>query len=398
LEKIFLNSSIFLIKKISIFKKMSTKGLSFSKKAIFLIEKMFENRKIPSERDILERLNSGQLGLPPLTFQPVAIAKRAGIDMIVETAWKGQQAVFAVECKASSTPRMLHDAAAQAKAYAERENLEPLVVVPFLSSEALEELEREGINGIDLCGNGVVVVPGKLAVYRTGARNRFRSSAPIKNIYQKNSSIVGRVFLARPRYGAVMEIQSEINRRSLSPISLATVSKALKAMEEDLLVSRSDTGISLIQPDKLLEKLATNFTWKRNRPAIRTKVPADGNELFEIVLKAANELKLPLIATGSASVSQYAVMQRGSVLSVYCTKPEALAKQVGGISTDRFPNVEVFEANESSFYFDAQAERGFRWASPVQVYLELIAGDKRDRETAEQVRNFILSSVRSQLE
>lgn len=276
-----------------------------------------------------------------------------------------------------------------------------MIVVPFLSREGLEELEREGVSGIDLCGNGVVVVPRKFAVYRTGAPNRFRTSAPIKNIYQKNSSNVGRVFLARPRYGAVTEIQSEINRRCLStwsPISLATVSKALKGLEEDLIVSRGRAGISLTQSDKLLEKLATNFTWKRNRTAIRAKAPSGGNGLLEVLLRAADELKLPLVATGTASVSQYAVMQRGSVLSAYCTKPEALAKQVGGVSTDRFPNIEIFEADESSFYFDARAERGFRWASPVQVYVELMAGDKRDRETAEQVRNFILNNVRSQLE
>jgi hypothetical protein len=372
--------------------------LIFLRLAVFLIEKMFENRKTISESDILVRLNSGQLQLPPLTFRPAAIEpKGAAIDMIVEAAWKGQQAVFAVESKAYSTPRMLRDAAAQAKAYAQRENLEPMVVVPFLSDERLEELEREGISGIDLCGNGVVVVPGKFAVYRTGATNQFRSSAPIKNIYQKTSSIVGRVFLARPRYGGVMEIQSEINRRSLSPISLATVSKVLKSLEGDLIVSRGDAGISLIQPDKLLEKLATNFISKSKRPAIRTKVPTEGKELFDVVLKTADDLKLPLVATGLGSVSQYGVMQRGSVLSVYCTKPETLAKKVGGISTNRFPNLEIFEADESSFYFDARPDSGFRWASPVQVYLELMAGDKRDRETAEQVRNFILNDVSAQL-
>jgi hypothetical protein len=32
------------------------------------------------------------------------------------------------------------------------------------------------------------------------------------------------------------------------------------------------------------------------------------------------------------------------------------------------------------------------WASPVQVYLELMAGDKRDQETAEQVKSYILNN------
>ncbi len=104
------------------------------------------------------------------------------------------------------------------------------------------------------------------------------------------------------------------------------------------------------------------------------------------------------MATGTASVSPYAVMQRGPVLSVYCTESEALLKRAGGTATDRFPNIEIFDADEPFFYFDSRTEQGFRWASPVQAYLELMAGDKRDRETAEQVRDLILNHIRSQLE
>jgi len=363
---------------------------------------MGEDRKIPFERDILDRLNGGQLEFPPLTFQPVSVEpKDRNIDMIIEAAWKDQRAVFAIECKASSTPRTLRDAAAQAKAYAQRENLEPMVVVPFLSRERLDELEREGVSGIDICGNGVVVASGKFAVYRTGAPNRFRSSAAIKNIYQKNSSIVGRVFLARPRYETVTEIQSEIERRSLPvwpSISLATVSKALKGLADDLIVSRGDAGISLVQPDKLLEKLATNFTWDKGRTSIRAKVAAEGDQLSEVLVKTAEVLNLPLVATGTASVSQYAVMQRSAVLSVYCTEPETLLKRIGGTTIDRFPNVEIIKTDGPLSYFDARVKGGFRWASPVQVYLELMAGDKRDRETAEQVGTFILNNVRNQCE
>jgi hypothetical protein len=245
-----------------------------------------------------------------------------------------------------------------------------------------------------------VVALNKFAIYRTGSPNLFRSSAPIKNIYKRNSSIVGRAFLARPRYEAVSEIQTEIGRRTLPfwrPLSLATISKALKGLEEDLIVSRGDAGISLVQPDKLLEKLARNFTWEKMRPAIRAKVEAEGNHLSDVLIRAADALRLPLVATGTASVSKYAVMQRGPLLSVYCSEPESLLKRVGGTSTDRFPNVEIIEAKEPFFYFDAQTELAFQWASPVQVYLELMAGDKRDRETAEQVKNVILSNVRSQL-
>jgi len=50
---------------------------------------------------------------------------------------------------------------------------------------------------------------------------------------------------------------------------------------------------------------------------------------------------------------------------------------------------------DETVYFDARQEEDFRWASPVQVYLELMAGDKRDRDTAEQVKSFLLKNVGS---
>jgi hypothetical protein len=371
---------------------------------IFLEQKMTETKKTPSERQMLVRLSSGEFDFTPLQFTTVSEGSPSdAIDLIWNGNWAGQQALFAVECKSTSSPRTVREAIVQARRYAEanreRDYL-PLVVVPFLGEEQLKELEREGVSGVDLCGNGVVVALNKFAIYRTGSPNLFRSSAPIKNIYKRNSSIVGRAFLARPRYEAVSEIQTEIGRRTLPfwrPLSLATISKALKGLEEDLIVSRGDAGISLVQPDKLLEKLARNFTWEKMRPAIRAKVEAEGNHLSDVLIRAADALRLPLVATGTASVSKYAVMQRGPLLSVYCSEPESLLKRVGGTSTDRFPNVEIIEAKEPFFYFDAQTELAFQWASPVQVYLELMAGDKRDRETAEQVKNVILSNVRSQL-
>ena len=61
------------------------------------------------------------------------------------------------------------------------------------------KLEAEGVSGIDLCGNGVIVVPDQLLVLRTGFPNRFRWEGTIKNVYRKNSSIVARVFLLVPR-------------------------------------------------------------------------------------------------------------------------------------------------------------------------------------------------------
>ena len=220
---------------------------------------------MPTEREMIDQLRRGKVSLPPLSFRFLEGRSEAGgnrrLDAWVEASWRESTARFAVECKSLSTPKAFQDGLNLLKAVSLPKGYRPMLFMPFLSERQLQELDREGISGIDLCGNGVVVVPGMFSVFRSGEKNRFSSSAPIKNIYRKNSSMVGRIFLARSGYDTVQEICAEINRRNMlvnrwdkRPMSLSTVSKSLKTLEEDLIVER--TGfIRLLQPDKLLEKL-----------------------------------------------------------------------------------------------------------------------------------------------
>lgn len=352
---------------------------------------------------MIDQLRQGRVALPPLAFrfvddQPDEAGKRR-FDAAVEASWQGKIARFVVECKALSTPKAVQDGLNMLKMSPLPKGYFPMLFVPFLSERQLEKLEREGISGIDLCGNGVVFVPGKFSVFRSGGKNRFPSSAPIKNIYRKNSSMVGRAFLLCAGYETVQEIRAQINQRNLlvnrwnkKPMSLSTVSKALKTLEDDLVVTREPT-IRLLQPDKLLEKLYENYDPPTVRERVRLKITEESGKVLELVSKQSHALDLPLVASGTSSVSRYAVMQRGDLLSVYCPRLEGLLELLPGNQTDRFPNLEFVETDDETAYFDARQEGDFWWASPLQVYLELMAGDKRDQETAEQVKSFILKDI-----
>lgn len=366
---------------------------------------MDKNRKTPTEKEMLDQLRKGKIQLPPLSFRSLEGLRDMGenrrCDAFVEALWQQNIARFAVECKALSTPKAFQDGINFLKSFPLPDGYLPMLFVPFLNERQLQELERIGICGIDLCGNGVVMVPDRFAVFRSGGKNRFPSSAPIKNIYRKNSSMVGRVFFPCSAYDSVQEICAEINRRNLlvnrwskKPMSLSTVSKALKTLEGDLIISRKDT-IGLAQPDKLLEKLGQNYVAPAVKERVRMKVSEDGGALQELLVKLLQALDVPLVATGISSITQYAVMQRGDLLSVYCPRLEKLLKLLPGNQTTRFPNLELLETEDETVYFDARREGGLWWSSPVQVYLELMAGDKRDRETAAQVESFLMKDFES---
>ncbi|MDF1594300.1 MAG: hypothetical protein P1P89_22540, partial [Desulfobacterales bacterium] len=175
---------------------------------------------MPTEKEMLEQLRRGKVSLPPLSFRLLKGGQKLGLggavrfDALLEASWGKNKAKFIVECKSLSTPKAFQNGLIMLKASSLPKGWGPLLFRPFLSEQQLQELEREGISGIDLCGNGVVIVPGKFSVFRGGEKNFFTSSAPIKNIYRKNSSMVGRVFLFRPGFKTVQDICAEINRQN----------------------------------------------------------------------------------------------------------------------------------------------------------------------------------------
>jgi hypothetical protein len=366
------------------------------------------NRKQISEADMRRMLSEGQVTLPPLqiaciTLESQISGKRA-FDALIEVRSGGQRSRFAVEMKASSTPIALRTAINEVKGALSPTGTLPMIMLPYLSESQLQELERAGISGMDLCGNGVVMAPGGIFVYRTGQPNRYPRSTPIKNIYRKNSSMVPRVFLAQSQFKRVTEVLTAINPRNVlgealgrPPMAMGTVSKAIKSMEEDLIISREQGPLKLIQPDKLLEKLLENYQLIKPDDVIRRRVSATVAELPVLLASLGKELNLPVVATGLASATQYAVMQRGDMLSVYCPRPEDLLSRLSASESDRFPNLEIIRSEDETDYFDSRldAQTGFRWASPIQAYLEMMRGDKRDQETATQVRAELIRQIRN---
>jgi len=85
-------------------------------------------------------------------------------------------------------------------------------------------------------------------------------------------------------------------------------------------------------------------------------------------------------------------MAREPERSFYCSDAAGLQKELGAdfTETERFANVRLLETKEDFVYFD---RRPGLLASPVQTYLELATGEKREKETAEQVRRFILGEL-----
>ena len=355
--------------------------------------------RIMTETAILRALQERSDLLPPLCIEVVESeppAPNGGPDAVLQVSWSRRSWRFAAKFKRLGTPRLLQDAMGQARRYGEKMGLGPLVVMPYLSAKQLDTLASEGMSGIDLCGNGIIQVPGELLVYRKGEPNAYPASMPIRKVFQGASSMVARVFLARPCYDSVSDVLDEIGRRSGS-VSLPTVSKVLGTLEDELIIRRDGRSSRLIQADELLDKLAANYTQpkvaRREQFSWRGRDP----EMDRFVCEAGKQANVRVMVTGGASVNRYAVMAREKTIRFYCSDLRTLRDALGDKAepAQRFADIELIETEEPQVYFDRREEDGAVFASPVQCWLELQAGDKREQEAAQQVRQRILDELNS---
>lgn len=326
---------------------------------------------------------------------PAQSSGNRGPDFSVDLTWDGQTHRFIVEAKSRSAPRVLSTAAERAREFAKTTGLLPMVVVPYLAERQARALIEQGVSCLDLSGNGVVVVPGKLLLCRTGRPNRYPESQPVRFAYRGSTSVVPRVFLLRPSYRSVKEIGDEIRARGVE-VAPSTVSKALTRLEEDILVNRTDDRIALVQPDELLDRLARSYRQPRT---MRTAELRTGLALWDVFRRCPEGLRCVL--TGASSMAAYAVGARGDISSVYCESISRLKQSLGDAwnETTRFADLRVLETRDKELYFDTRpSNEGVVVASPVQAYIELASGDKRDKQMAEQVRTKILSEARGRRE
>lgn len=361
---------------------------------------MGDAKQIPGEAEAIGRLRRGEIGLPPATLSLVeeGLTSDDGVewDAVVEAAWSGRRYRFALEYKSRSTPKVFTETLAKLRASSLPPKTYPMLMAPYLSPDQLAILEESRVSGIDLCGNGVLVAPGEVCIVRTGQPNRFPQSAPIKNVYRGKSSIVPRAFLARPSFPTISGIKDEIGARA-GNVALSTVSKVVSALEEDLIVGRKSGEIRLLQPEKLVEKLAANYDPPRITARFEGECDLDLRTLADRLGKAT-DLRYGL--TGASSCRRYAVMAREDRVVFYCSDLDRALKALGTQvrETSRFASLELVETLDDVVYFDPRMEDNTPWAPPIQVYLELMAGDKRDRETAASVQEALLGELTAQVE
>lgn len=358
-----------------------------------------------TEREILDRL-SAEVDLRPLELRverESRLPARGGAgrpDALLRVSAGGVDLVLLGEVKRDAKPATLRAAVTQVRDYWTswadgREG--PIdgvaVVVPHLSPAKLRWLADAGVGGIDLSGNAALSVPGRFFFLRDGRPSRFRERQPTAAAYRGDTSLVARTLARAPTAVGTGGLWGEVGRRG-GQLSLGTVSKALARLEEDSVVRRTgDGGVEVPDTGRLLDRLGEEAPPVRAGEAWLGRVGLSEKELVAVLSRLRDAGGVRVARTGASSVGAYATFAEAPTLECYCdVPPEWLLERlgVGGESTRRFPNLRLLRTADQRAYFDPGPGLA---ASPVQTWLELRRGDKRQRDAADDVRRLLLDEV-----
>jgi hypothetical protein len=270
----------------------------------------------------------------------------------------------------------------------EAEQARPMIIAPYFRREKLDQLLEAGISAVDFSGNAAVEVPREFLFYKTGNPNQYPDSSPIRSAYRGDGSLVARVLLLERQFQAVGAILQCIQSRG-GALTLGMVSKVLQRLAADLAIERpSRNAVRVIQPERLLEGLLDAYQPPKAQTTWMGKVALPTDELLSRLQGIAADGGI--VRTGESSAVEYAAWAGEPLIACYCrTTPTTLLERLGAEAkeTRAFANLRLIQSEDQLPYFDVRPNLA---ASPIQAYLEMASGDKRQKEVAEQIRSAIL--------
>lgn len=358
-------------------------------------------------KELIDQIEKGApfLGLSEIQLVEVQREpKLKGIrpDVVLKIDFGG--ALFTVygEVKTQMTPRILEQVGTWLARLKHPSSVGSYALIcPYLSPRSQKYCQENEIDFIDLCGNILLRIPGKLLIERLNRPNIFREKQLLRDPFRGASSRVVRVLLQYSnRKWTVTEIDDELKReserqkrREAFRLSIATISKTVRSLEEELLVRREKRAIIVPEPRQLLFRWAEKYSqgFKQMRRGMRTTKNPFGFDVRSSVNGLRSRLdKLDFVMTGTSAaglVAPFATVDRIDLLLLQDIPLEL----IGALDIERsvgpdFAFLKPYDIGVAMYQTDVD---GVNIASNTQIYLDCYARGGRDGKQAE----FLLSNV-----
>jgi hypothetical protein len=312
------------------------------------------------------------------------------------------------EIKESISPRQLENIAPWiARLRAVEKDAAFAIICPSLSQQAQAFCIEAGIDFLDLAGNISINVPGKFVLQRTGQRSKGvveSIEGPREvNVFSGRFSRILRVLLQNPRNWTLSEIARELERESRDnrvpagfaanlqsrpsfAVSLGTISKALRTLEDQLWVRRRGTQVLVPEPKRLLDAWAAKYR-ERYRFRMRSSIscPNPFGQNLAAISQALGSLPVgPFAFTGPAAANVRAPFIDLDAVDVYLPQPKQTEslRDLAKRKADG-PPLRFLEPYDLGVFMYARQFDNIPVVSDIQTYLDLSARGGRDQKQAD---------------
>jgi len=309
-----------------------------------------------------------------------------GVDMVARINVSGKRHTLVCAVKNNGQPRYVRTALLQLRNYVSHlgKDTTPILIVPYLSPEGQALCRESGAGFLDLAGNARLVFDG-VFIERIVPSKPPTIRRELRSMFKPKSAQILRVMLRNPRRSwRVTELAKA------AEVSLGHVSNVRTALLDREWARVSPQGLSLSEPDKLLD------TWREayesplgRRLRFYTTLHSSAfEEAARKALRAAEDGGQAVFASFSAAqwLAPYA---RVSTQFFYADDAglNRLQELLKLSSASKGENVIITVPKDRGLLHDTiEAAPGILCTSPVQTYLDLAAAGERGREAADHLR------------
>jgi len=359
-----------------------------------------------TEKEVIKQLWESVDQYKPLTFikfeEEFLFTKGVRPDAVVEVSIENGPSFKAlIEIASVATPKNIVqkcNSLLDCIRKLNRPDLVPAIVAPYIAGKQAKLLAEQGVSWIDLCGNMRVQVSGKIYIERTGNKNKFPDTAPIKKIFQGTSSLISRALLLKPEgFGTQYKLVDVINSRNAN-ITAGTVSRVLKSLEDELLIRKTKSLISVIDAAKLLKRLTegyVNYAKRKETKAYRFSI----KELKCVSMRLNLSQYFNYLACGfyAAKIKGLATTDE---ITILVKDIKQARKKFDFITPDaEFGNLKFIETNDSCGWFNSTeveltitsiVKVRMAMVDDIELYLEMMVDAPRGPKVAKLLKQRIL--------
>ena len=260
-----------------------------------------------------------------------------------------------------------------------------VVVAPFVSERSAEILARAGVGYCDLSGN-CRLASGSIYIERSGFPNVYARKASQGSLFTPGSERVLRAVLDPENRGRSWTVR-ELAEAAWPGVSVGQAHKVAKRLESEAFFKRIEAGLSVVEPDRLLEAWVAGYRFTRSREE-RFYSALGPSELRErtTALLARRRRGEPVGALASFSAAEnlapFVRQHRFFAYWLRDMKPLVKALELKPVAVGE--NVVVYTPYDEGVLYPARFSDQ-PVTSPVQTYLDLRASTGRGEEAAKAV-------------